>query len=380
MPPSSAILYENAAGTIVVVDVPRSIEEAQDVEPGAGRRWRLVSAPPPTEPFPEPLHGRGQDRPDGRGLSAQLAELTTRAAVEGALAELSESGFQGPWCLERIEGGGGDGGEESSASKPSPPPSIPPGARCLAGTIAAYRSIFLAEAPTFDLVVLDPPWPNRSARRRRRGQKKRAADAADAADVGYTTVADMDAMRALLEAVPVGAKLASSRGTSAGLVAVWVTNKSACIDLLTHPHNGLFRAWGVDLVATWTWLKVTTAGEPVVSAASPWRKPWERLLLAQTRPVAGLPPVRWHLPPDRVIVGVPDVHSRKPNLRPLLCPFLVGGDTQRPLVGLEVFARNLTAGWWAWGDEALLFQQSAWWRQDDVEDVEDAENSISRAT
>jgi hypothetical protein len=30
---------------------------------------------------------------------------------------------------------------------------------------------------------------------------------------------------------------------------------------------------------------------------------------------------------------------------------------------LEVFARNLTAGWWACGDEVLKFNQDTWWVQ-----------------
>ncbi len=55
-----------------------------------------------------------------------------------------------------------------------------------------------------------------------------------------------------------------------------------------------------------------------------------------------------------MILAVPDVHSRKPNLRALL-------GVPHDGAGLEVFARNLTAGWWGWGDEALLFQHRRHW-------------------
>jgi N6-adenosine-specific RNA methylase IME4 len=50
------------------------------------------------------------------------------------------------------------------------------------------------------------------------------------------------------------------------------------------------------------------------------------------------------------------VHSRKPNLRGLFEELL-----PERYEALEVFARNLTAGWWAWGDEVLLFQKRECW-------------------
>jgi N6-adenosine-specific RNA methylase IME4 len=68
----------------------------------------------------------------------------------------------------------------------------------------------------------------------------------------------------------------------------------------------------------------------------------------------------------KVIVSVPDVHSRKPNLRGLF-----EGLLPERYEALEVFARNLTAGWWAWGDEVLLFQRRECW----VDGDEDDENS-----
>ncbi|CAK7199938.1 hypothetical protein SEUCBS139899_002625 [Sporothrix eucalyptigena] len=177
----------------------------------------------------------------------------------------------------------------------------------------------------------------------------------------------MDAIRDMLEQIPVGAKLADD-----GIVAMWVTNKAACESLSTDPKRGVFRAWGVELVATWTWLKVTAHGEPIVSVDSHWRRPWERLLLAR-RPGAS----SVALPAHRVIVAVPDVHSRKPHLRPLLAPFLTPtkprSSALRNVCGLEVFARNLTSGWWAWGNEVLLFQHSSWWSVDG-EDEEETEN------
>lgn len=384
---SSSILFENADRTVVVVDLPRSIEDAQGVNgDGNGhgnvdslnrrrRQRRLISSPAPTEPFPTPRGSDATDYAAGRSMAAQVAELTTQAVVGGALDELKTAGFGGPWCLPRClpESIVQDGEVPRGANKSDGMCKyIPPGARYLNGTIADCRDEFLADAPEFHLIVLDPPWPNRSARRRRQGRKRKssALDGGDgevgvdtkSTDSGYETAFDMDSLRDMLEQIPVGAKLAND-----GIVAVWVTNKPACEAILTDPKSGLFRAWGVELVATWTWIKVTSRGEPVGAVDAQWRKPWERLLLARrTGASSDLKPA---LPKNRVIVGVPDVHSRKPHLRPLLEPFLSStAPADQDIRALEVFARNLAAGWWSWGNEVLLFQHSSWWTSDQEHD------------
>ena len=127
---------------------------------------------------------------------------------------------------------------------------------------------------------------------------------------------------------------------------------------------------GLELVAEWTWLKVTDRGEPVFDLDGFYRKPWERLLIARRRGesrsrngsdgAAIESGTIQHPIKPRIIVAVPDVHSRKPNLRPLF------GDLLQPgFSALEVFARNLTAGWWSWGDEVLRFQESRHWTSEE---------------
>lgn len=337
MTPSS-ILFENKSKTVVVLDLVRSIEEAQvvlsrdlaaDAPPPPLKR--LLSAPPPATPFvtPEPKNPPASCA----SFSAQVAELMTLAAVEAALSE-TRAAHTGPWCLPRI-------------CQPviTPPPAedghlppctiIPEASHHLNGTIDSQRDAFLAHAPAqFDVIVLDPPWPNRSAKRKRGN---------------YHPVRDFDTIRDLLAQIPIASRLSAD-----GLVAVWITNSSHPADLLTSPKGGIFSQWDVELVGEWTWLKVTAHGEPIVSLDATYRRPWERLLIARKR--GGL--ARGALEP-KVIIAVPEVHSRKPSLRRLFDEILPAG-----YQGLEIFARNLTAGWWSWGNEVLLFQHAQYWTDD----------------
>lgn len=347
---SPSILFESKDNSVVLLDVPRSIEEAQFLSSEAKSTKHdlrsLVSAKPPDKPFktPEPK--------DTDSLSTEsVSDLLAWGAATNALRVLQES-YTGPWLLPRVvldeerssrdgsqkrkrpapdseaaaqEEGGGQEGEDAG-----PSPIIPEGSRYLHGTIDVERARFVREAPVFDLIVLDPPWPNRSARRKKRS---------------YTVADSLSEIRETLLSIPVAAHLAPS-----GLAAVWITNNSSIVDLVTGPR-GLLAEWGLELVDEWTWLKVTTSGEPIVATNSKWRKPWERILIARRRGSHQTLACR-----GMVIVSVPDVHSRKPSLRGLF-------ETAMPsdYKGLEVFARNLTAGWWSWGDEVLKFQHPKHW-------------------
>ncbi|KAK4150923.1 MT-A70-domain-containing protein [Chaetomidium leptoderma] len=386
---SSSILWQNDKKTVVLLDLPRSIEEAQvpsseltttDGKPPNKLR-RLITALPPAFPFPTPEPKKaGGSEPPAASPSAQVAELMTRATVESALEEIRKS-YDGPWCLPRITSPPNpnlappppppESSPSSSGTSPSPSSSllhhqhhhIPPSSHPLQGKIS---STLLSTAPPpdnqkqFNLIILDPPWPNRSAKR------KRGAHA-------YQPAADLASVRALLGQIPVASLLAPG-----GLVAVWVTNAARFAELLLTSSTSSFSSssgnnktrgggggggvfgelWDVELVGEWTWLKVTTAGEPVVGVGSAWRKPWERLLIARRRGAGG--GGGGGSVGGKVIVSVPDVHSRKPNLRGLFEELLPD-----KYEAMEVFARNLTAGWWAWGDEVLLFQRRECWVDED---------------
>jgi len=105
------------------------------------------------------------------------------------------------------------------------------------------------------------------------------------------------------------------------------------------------------LIEEWIWLKVTASGQPICRLESTYRRPYEILLLG--RKTDQNVPVQVK---RRVFVGVPDLHSRKPNVRNFIDSML--GPSYH---GLEIFARNLTAGWWAWGNEVLKFQGEEHW-------------------
>lgn len=358
MSPSS-ILFESEGRTVVLLDIPRTIEEAQlpaeEVRSGKQPPRRLVSAPPPKLPFPTPepkaKHGYVIDPQGSLDSAAYISELTTQAAVQDALKSLSEA-YTGPWCLPRIHAepesvpGHADQKcrkrtveclEERDEREVLPAQAyFPPGSHHFSGTIQSQREAFLSQGLTFDLIVLDPPWPNRSARRKKGN---------------YRVADDLAGIRDLLSSIPIRGHLSSG-----GLVAVWVTNAPRFANLLTDPHRGIFAEWGLELEDRWTWLKVTTQGEPVVDIGSAWRKPWEQLIIARK---AGSPS---RTGGGKVIVAVPDVHSRKPCLRGLFEGILGTGYT-----GLEVFARSLTAGWWSWGNEVLQFQHHRYWRDVDNE-------------
>ena len=179
----------------------------------------------------------------------------------------------------------------------------------------------------FDFVLLDPPWENRSVRRSAR----------------YDSMGDTDPM-AVLQAV-LGQHVAPG-----ALVGCWITNRASTRDTALQA----FQTWDVQLIEEWAWLKITVDGLPVAQLDGLWRKPYEVLLLGRKHSQEA----QWSDSDvqRRVIVAVPDLHSRKPHLRSLMEPFL-------PVAyrALEIFARNLTAGWCSWGDEVLKYNWDGHW-------------------
>ena len=179
----------------------------------------------------------------------------------------------------------------------------------------------------FDFVVLDPPWENRSVRRSAKCETVHESD-------------PMVILQAMLD----------QHLAPGALVACWITNKASVRDIALES----FQAWNVRLIEEWAWLKTTVCGLPVNQIDGLWRKPYEILLLGR-KDFDEVESSHKEIQ-RRVIVAVPDLHSRKPHLKTLIEPCLPG--TYR---ALEIFARNLTAEWWSWGDEALKYNWEGHW-------------------
>jgi N6-adenosine-specific RNA methylase IME4 len=175
-----------------------------------------------------------------------------------------------------------------------------------------------SSSPLWDLILMDPPWTNRSVRRSSSYQTNELLGS-------NTFISAMNIARRHLKAD--------------GLVAIWVTNKEAIEQQVLAATQSI----GLFLQREWIWAKVTAHGDPVTELDGLWRKSYERLLIFGA---ANMTVER------KVIVAVPDLHSRKPSLKRLF-------DEMMPpdYRALELFARSLTKGWWAGGDEVLHYQR-----------------------
>lgn len=220
-----------------------------------------------------------------------------------------------------------------------------------ASTLHAYiraQAQELDVSKKFDLVLLDPPWPNRSVKRTHK-----------TAHSTYSTAQSLEDIYQLLMGMDLDILMADSC-----LVAIWITNKPAVRDLVLG-ENGLFDSWGVELIEEWVWLKTTVSGEPVTPIDSVWRKPYEILLLGRKSKQYSFPlkdrPKAHSQITRKVIVSVPDLHSRKPCLKELFRQYVPDDNRYR---ALEVFARHLVAGWWSWGDECIKFNAKQYWQSE----------------
>ncbi|GAA5869821.1 hypothetical protein JCM1840_007645 [Sporobolomyces johnsonii] len=165
----------------------------------------------------------------------------------------------------------------------------------------------------WDIVVMDPPWPNASASR------SASYDTFDPYDLWKLD------MPALLGERPV-------------LVAVWLTNRVKYRRLVMEK---LFPAWKVEPPVEWYWVKLAAeTGEPVWPLDATHRRCYEGLVVGWYNPTkADLPA----LPHDKVFLSTPIGHSRKPVLLDLLQPLLPSSPSSTNV--LELFARTTLAGY-----------------------------------
>ncbi|KAH0375390.1 MT-A70-domain-containing protein, partial [Aureobasidium melanogenum] len=236
---------------------------------------------------------------------------------------------------------------------------IPPGAAFYLGDCSNSRSFHLAvkhvaeqlDTPRqFDVIVMDPPWPNASVRRTEKSGRS-----------AYQVSPTVWDVRQLIFEMDIDVLLANE-----GVIAIWITNKPAVRDLVLG-EDGLFDSWDVQLEEEWLWIKTTTEGEPVSSLDALWRKPYEVLLVGRKhdprRSDQHVNLTDTSKVERRVIVGLADLHSRKPCLESLFRRFAISAtSTSTKQRILECFARYLVSGWWSWGNQVLKFNHTDCWQ------------------
>ncbi|KAK5048894.1 hypothetical protein LTR84_005314 [Exophiala bonariae] len=213
---------------------------------------------------------------------------------------------------------------------------IPPNATCIQSTLEAglegfmigSKALSIPKSQAFELILMDPPWTNRSVRRS-----------------GSYQTAETQMMDPFNSAV----QIARCHLVPHGIVAVWITNRSSIRNIVVET----FRAMGLGLFQESIWVKITAEGHPVTQLDGVWRRPYEVCLMFRRGTNVDREPHR------QILVAVPDVHSRKPNLKSLLEQHL-----PPRYEALELFARSMTAGWWSWGDEVLKFQHESQWTEE----------------
>ncbi|NXB64991.1 METL4 protein, partial [Struthidea cinerea] len=203
---------------------------------------------------------------------------------------------------------------------------VPPNSSFLLSDISCLQPL-LNYKKKYDVIVIDPPWENKSVKRSNR----------------YSHLSSWQ-----IKQIPVPALAAPNC-----LVVTWVTNRQKHLRFV---KDELYPHWSVKTLAEWHWVKITRAGEFVLPLDSLHKKPYEVLVLGRVqgdvkealRKSEGVLPI----PEHQLIVSIPcSLHSHKPPLAAVLAEFI------KPDVEcLELFARNLQPGWTSWGNEVLKFQ------------------------
>ncbi|XP_071660311.1 N(6)-adenine-specific methyltransferase METTL4 isoform X3 [Patagioenas fasciata] len=203
---------------------------------------------------------------------------------------------------------------------------VPPKSSFLLSDISCLQPL-LNYKKKYDVIVIDPPWENKSLKRSNR----------------YSYLSSWQ-----IKQIPVPALAAPNC-----LVVTWVTNRQKHLRFV---KDELYPHWSVKTLAEWHWVKITRAGEFVLPLDSLHKKPYEVLVLGRVqgdiketlRKSEDVLPI----PEHKLIVSIPcSLHSHKPPLTAVLAEFI------KPDVEcLELFARNLQPGWTSWGNEVLKFQ------------------------
>ncbi|CAA3009102.1 methyltransferase 2 [Olea europaea subsp. europaea] len=188
----------------------------------------------------------------------------------------------------------------------------------------------------FNLIVIDPPWENSSAHQK----------------LKYRTLPNRHFLSLPIKQLT---------HTAGSLVALWVTNREK---LRSFVENELFPKWGVKYAATFYWLKVKSDGLLISELDLFHHRPYECVILGycHREDMNSQHPLRLnHVPDDQVFISVPGDYSRKPPIGELLLEYVPGF---RPARCIELFSREMIAGWTSWGNEPLHFQDLRYFLRD----------------
>nr|XP_009665383.1 PREDICTED: methyltransferase-like protein 4 isoform X1 [Struthio camelus australis] len=166
---------------------------------------------------------------------------------------------------------------------------VPPKSSFLLSDVSCLQPL-LNYKKKYDVIVMDPPWENKSVKRSNR----------------YGHLSSWQ-----IKQIPVSALAAPNC-----LVVTWVTNRQKHLRFV---KDELYPHWSVKTLAEWHWVKITRSGEFVLPLDSSHKKPYEVLVLGRVqgsveealRKSDDVLPI----PDHKLIVSVPcSLHSHKPPL------------------------------------------------------------------
>ncbi|XP_057503912.1 methyltransferase-like protein 2 isoform X1 [Actinidia eriantha] len=182
----------------------------------------------------------------------------------------------------------------------------------------------------FNFILVDPPWENSSAHQK----------------LKYPTLPNRYFLSLPIRQLT---------HTGGALLALWVTNREK---LRAFVEKELFPSWGVKYMASLYWLKVNADGLLTSELDLFHHRPYECLLVGychggavDSECLSRFKPI----PDSQVFISVPGDYSRKPPIGELLLEYVPG---DKPARCIELFAREMIAGWTSWGNEPLHFQES----------------------
>src|SRR6202171_4084150 len=179
-------------------------------------------------------------------------------------------------------------------------------------------------AYSYDLIVIDPPWP--FATWSAAGQDKSASK-----HYRVMTLAD-------IKALPVRELL-----TDHAVVLLWATGA------MLAQAGAVMEAWGITFKTEIAWRKVTRNGKVRMGCGFWARSMHERVLLGTVGK-----PRKFTLP--SCFDGIAREHSRKPDEF-----YRMIADRTPDLRRADLFAREKREGWDAWGDELEKFSSARRW-------------------